>query len=254
MMHYYNEIDPYCCDVLRARIADGSLPNGFVDQRDIREVQPADLAGYVQCHFFAGIGGFPLGIKWAGAEHIPIWTGGFPCQDISNANHAGKGIDGPKSGLWRELYRLVRKVRPERLLVENVANLLNRGFGTVLRDLAACGRDAEWDVFPACAFGADIIRERLFIYSQPQSFGRAGVLCGRPGVGAKTHPAWGPADSLDTPNDRAGRIEAWLREPAILGSLNGLPSKLAERQLGAFGNAVVPQIVEYIARAIKEAA
>lgn len=255
MKHYYNEIDPYCCKVLRARIADGSLPDGYVDERDIREVKPADLAGYTQCHFFAGIGGFPLGLKWAGADSIDgLWTGGFPCQDISTANHRGRGLDGAKSGLWAEFYRLIRDVRPGCLIVENVSNLLNRGASRVFGDLAAIRYDAEWEMFPACAFGADIIRERLFICAQPEPQRRAGVLRGGLGFGYTAHPAWGPPNSLDTPDDRAERIEAWLREPAILGSLDGVPSKLVELQLGAYGNAIVPQIAEFIGRGLLQSA
>jgi DNA (cytosine-5)-methyltransferase 1 len=181
---------------------------------------------------------------------IDIIAGGFPCQDISISNHAGSGISGSKSGLWSEFARIIRDFRPRFVLVENVPNILNRGIGKVLGDLAACRYDAEWDVLPACEFGADILRERLFIIAQPEQERRAWILRGRPGVGVEPHPAWGPADSLDSPNDRAKRIEAWLCQPAVLGSLDGIPSRLVERQLGGYGNAVVPQVSEWIGRAI----
>ena len=58
---YYNEIDPFAVAVLKRRIADGSLPPGDVDDRDIRSVQAADLREYAHVHLFAGIGGFGLG-------------------------------------------------------------------------------------------------------------------------------------------------------------------------------------------------
>lgn len=80
MTVYYNDIDPFCCRVLRARIADGSLPPGDVDERSIEDVTADDLRGYDQVHLFAGIGGFPLGLRMAGVpDDFPIWTGGFPC-------------------------------------------------------------------------------------------------------------------------------------------------------------------------------
>lgn len=237
---------------------------------------------------FAGIGGLDLGLERAGmtcaaqveidpfcrrvlAKHWPtvprfpdvrtftkdqingqidLIVGGFPCQDISAANHAGRGIDGSKSGLWAEFARLIRDFRPNFVFVENVANLCKRGLKRVLGDLAACGYDAEWDVLPACEFGADILRKRLFIIAQPKQMRRAWVLCNQSGIGVEPHPAWGPPDSLDTPDDRAKRIEAWLRQPAVLRSLDGIPSKLVECQLGGYGNAVVPQIAEWIGRAI----
>lgn len=65
---YYNEIDPFCCEWLRNLIAAGQLPPGEVDGRDIRDVQPEELDGFTDCHFFAGIGGWPLALRLAGYE------------------------------------------------------------------------------------------------------------------------------------------------------------------------------------------
>jgi DNA (cytosine-5)-methyltransferase 1 len=147
---------------------------------------------------FSGIGGFSLGLGRAGmqtvgfceidpfcrsvlAEHwlgVPIHDdittrqfqegeadvicGGFPCQDISVAG-AGAGIAGERSGLWRELVRAIRVVRPRFAIVENVAALLSRGMGTVLGDLAEIGHDAEWHCIPARAIGAPHRRDRVWI-------------------------------------------------------------------------------------------
>lgn len=165
---YYNEIDPYCCRVLRKQIAAGNLPAGDVDERDIRDVRTSDLAGYGAVHLFAGIGGIPLGLRMGGmADDFPIITGGFPCQDISNAGKRA-GIDGARSGLWSEYARIVRDVRPAYVLVENVAALLGRGISRVLGDLAEIGYDAEWHCIPAAAVGAPHIRDRVFILAYSQ--------------------------------------------------------------------------------------
>jgi DNA (cytosine-5)-methyltransferase 1 len=59
---YYNEIDSWCCDLLRERIATGDLPAGIVDNRDIRLVQLGELRDFGQLHFFAGIGGGAAGL------------------------------------------------------------------------------------------------------------------------------------------------------------------------------------------------
>src|SRR5690606_13124048 len=91
-----------------------------------------------------------------------VVCGGFPCQDISNAGKRA-GITGERSGLWRELVRAIRVVRPKYAIVENVAALLGRGMGTVLGDLAESGYDAEWDCIPASAVGAYHERDRLWI-------------------------------------------------------------------------------------------
>lgn len=247
--HYYNEISPYCCKVLRARIADGSLPAGFVDERDIRLVQPADLDGYTQCHFFAGIGGFPLGIKWAGAEHLPIWTGGFPCQDISMAGQRA-GIEGERSGLWSEWFRLIRAVRPEIIIVENVSALLVPIDGNtpapisrVLGDLDDGGFDAEWDVLPASAFGCPQNRERVFILAYHNSQrSKNGIYAGGEFDQKGREARLGQFRGMARPDSWRKAVSEYVR------SDDGIPARV--ERLGSLGNAVVPQVVEAIARAI----
>lgn len=93
-----------------------------------------------------------------------VICGGFPCQDVSCAGKRA-GLSGERSGLYRELVRAVRVVRPQHTIVENVAALLSDGMGTVLGDLAEVGDGGwiEWDCVPACAVGAPHKRERVFI-------------------------------------------------------------------------------------------
>ncbi len=168
---YYNDIDPYCCKVLQKNIERGYLPQGDVDGRDIREVRAEQLVGYQHVHLFAGIGGFPLGLARAGyPEHLRTITGGFPCQDISNAGKQA-GIEGERSGLWKEMYRLIRELRPDYAIMENVGALVNRGLSTVLGDLASCGYDAEWQCLRASDFGAPHQRERIFIVAYLHGIG-----------------------------------------------------------------------------------
>jgi DNA (cytosine-5)-methyltransferase 1 len=185
-------------------------------------------------------------------ERVDVIVGGFPCQDISHAG-AGAGLAGARSGLWREFARIISALRPRYVVVENVAALLERGMGTVLGDLADLGYDAVWDCVRASDFGADHERNRLFIVAFSQSSGRPVVLRRDGRECVTSHPAWEASASLDSPVDRAKRIESWLCEPAILGGLDGLSSKLVERALGAYGNSVMPQIAEWIARRILEA-
>jgi DNA (cytosine-5)-methyltransferase 1 len=178
---------------------------------------------------------------------VDVICGGFPCQDISNAGKRA-GIDGARSGLWAEFYRVVCEVRPRFVLVENASALLARGFRRVLGDLAASGYDAEWDCLPASAFGAPHRRDRLFIiaYSERSSLREQPRWCrresgpdktllgfsGESGVSPGTHP-WAPLTDL-------GR------------SVHGLPNRLD--RLRCLGNAVVPQVAEYIGRRILEVA
>jgi DNA (cytosine-5)-methyltransferase 1 len=80
MTAYYNELDPFAAAWLRNLIAAGLIPQGEVDERSIEDVTPNDLAGFRQCHFFAGIGGWPLALRLAGwPDERPVWTGSCPC-------------------------------------------------------------------------------------------------------------------------------------------------------------------------------
>ena len=105
---------------------------------------------------------------------VDVITGGFPCQDLSVAGKQRGMGEGTRSGLWSEIIRLVRELRPDYLIVENVAALLagpseRRGgwFGRVLGDLAECGYDAEWENIPAAAVGAPHRRERIWLVAYP---------------------------------------------------------------------------------------
>ena len=93
---------------------------------------------------------------------VDILTGGFPCQDISNAGKR-KGITGERSGLWKEYLRAICEIRPKIVFVENVAALVNRGLDVVLRDLAQAGYDAEWFCLSAADVGAPHKRQRIWI-------------------------------------------------------------------------------------------
>lgn len=251
MSVYYNDITPFCCEVLREGIARGTFHGGRVDERDIRTVTADDLAGYGQVHLFAGVGGFPLAAKWAGlSPAFPVLTGGFPCQDISTANAKGAGIDGARSGLWREMFRIIRALRPRYVVVENSPRLLSRGMGRVLGDLASVGFAAEWEVLSACAFGASHVRERLFVVAYPdgqrlEAFGGegngndAGVF---DGAERARHLQ---AAALAT---GGGHGLAVAREPGVARVADGIPDRTHRNR--ALGNAVVPQVLFPIFKAI----
>ena len=107
---YYNEIDPYAAQWLRQLIEAKLIPMGDVDTRDIREVQPSDLSDYTQCHFFAGIAGWPLALRLAGwPSSRPVWTGSCPCQPFSDAGKRG-GVDDARH-LWPAWHHLIAQCR-----------------------------------------------------------------------------------------------------------------------------------------------
>jgi len=184
---------------------------------------------------------------------VDVICGGFPCQDISVGNQEGLGLDGARSGLWREYARLIGELGPSFVIVENVAAILGRGLGSVLRDLAVLGYDAEWEVVSASDVGAPHDRERLWLVAYPTAARRSGVLRHWAWRSAQARPEW-PTAPLDTQRGAA----AWLARAAeglspVLRDDDGLPAALAKSELGALGNAVVPAIPELIGRAIMTA-
>lgn len=106
------------------------------------------------------------GRPWRGI--VDVVTGGFPCQDISQCGF-GEGIDGKRSGLWVEMARIIREIRPRFVFVENSPMLTSRGLGKVLGDLAAMGMDAKWGVFRASSIGAAHHRSRFFLVAYANS-------------------------------------------------------------------------------------
>jgi DNA (cytosine-5)-methyltransferase 1 len=95
-------------------------------------------------------------------ERVDVICGGFPCQDISLAGK-GAGLAGERSGLWREMARIIAEVGPRVVVVENVTALVARGLDAVLADLAGLGFDAEWCDLRASDVGAPHKRARIFV-------------------------------------------------------------------------------------------
>ena len=178
---------------------------------------------------------------------VDVICGGFPCQDISSSGDK-KGIDeGQRSGLWREFHRLICDIRPNFAIVENVSDLLSRGLGDVLGDLASSGYDAEWHSIPASFVGLPQARERVWIIAYPDGRGRewSQELYGQPYPPALGSP-WLNDDRLDLAQYRARDARSWVSR-----ANDGIPNRV--HRVRAIGNAVVPQIPEIIGQAILKA-
>lgn len=162
MTAYYNEIDPKAAAWLRELIRAGVIAGGDVDERSIVDVRPADLAGYRQCHFFAGIGVWSYALRAAGwRDDEGVWTGSCPCQPFSTAG-GGAGFEDERH-LWPSWFTLIRECRPGVVFGEQVAgkdglawldlvqpDMEDAGYAFAAIDLCAAG------------FGAPHIRQRLF--------------------------------------------------------------------------------------------
>ena len=231
---------------------------------------------------FAGIGGFDLGLERAGltcrwqieidpfcrqvlARHWPdvlryadirtldgralpavdLLCGGFPCQDLSFAGF-GAGLAGSRSGLWRDYWRIIRDVRPHIVLVENVPALLIRGIDVVLGDLAGLGFDAEWACLSACSLGAAHPRQRLFVVAYANS------EHGWPRFRDSIAHAFRSLQIIDGFESARARTRARLADPsALYRNADGVSFGLQRNR--AIGNAVYPDVAEWLGRRILEA-
>jgi len=132
------EIDPFCNDILTKHWP------GVKKFKNIREVSSADVPS------------------------SDVWTGGFPCQDVSVARMGPRaGLKGKRSGLFHEYARLIGESLPRVVVLENVPGLLSshggRDFQLIVHTLAQLGYGVGWRVLNSKHFGVAQSRQRVYI-------------------------------------------------------------------------------------------
>lgn len=261
MSVYYNEHDPYAAQWLRNLIQAGWLPAGDVDERDIRDVRAKDLAGYSQCHFFAGIGGWPYALRLAGVpDDYPVWTGSPPCQSFSVAGKR-RGKDDERH-LWPVFFELIRECRPAILFGEQVENAIAHGWLDDLQDdLEGEGYACGATCLSACGVGSPHIRQRLLFCAVEVS--NPEVLPFGGGKNHKTSVFESKSAISESGNGSGANIKRgnyWeVHQPPALYVADGLPTALDGRgpisrigTLKGFGNAIVPQVAQVFVESVFE--
>ena len=188
---YYNEIEPYAAEWLKNLIARNLIAPGDVDTRSIVDVQPSDLVGYNQCHFFAGIGGWSLALRIAGwPDERPVWTGSCPCQPFSVAG-SKKGFADERD-LWPEFHRLIEKRAPAVVFGEQSANEAE-WLARVRSNLEAVGYAVGAIPVEAASAGADHYRDRFWFVADydlqcsTEEWEQRGGELGRSGCSTEDH-------------------------------------------------------------------
>jgi DNA (cytosine-5)-methyltransferase 1 len=171
---------------------------------------------------------------------IDMIVGGFPCQNISMLGDRKGIVEGEKSRIWKEYSRLIAEIRPRFVIAENVEALRWSGLDTVLRDLAEIGYDAEWDIISAAAVGAPMRRNRIWILAYPHGALPEGAFL--EAVERQLH--------LYRGSDGGDLRRAWPAEPRLPRMVHGPANQLYRDRHRVIGNAVCPQVVEVIGRAI----
>jgi DNA (cytosine-5)-methyltransferase 1 len=257
---WQSEIDPYACRVLAKHWPE--VPN----HGDIKQ------------------------IDWGTVERPDVICGGYPCQPFSVAGKR-RGTDDPRH-LWPWVRAAISALRPRFAILENVRGHLSMGGTVVIGELAEIGYDAEWRVVSAAGLGAPHRRDRIIIVAYPHNHGsftgtvtggigktygyaperpdgsanierRRGVLADasgeylESGISRECGESVSERTPLQVPTDRGRGVtgiagEWWKVEPDVGRVANGVSSRVD--RLRGLGNAVVPQVAEYIGRLVMAAA
>jgi len=220
----YVENNTYCQQIIAQRIEDG-----FLDE--------APIFGDIDDFIESG-----AAKKYKG--YVDVVTAGFPCQPFSVAGKK-KGQDDERNK-WPQTIQCIRDVGCRYALLENVPGLLNSGyFGEILSSLAEAGFDARWTVLGADDVGAPHRRKRLWILADSKSIGMEGSRTDR----EQESPV--PSGSEVPRCDGTGsRTKDWTTEPDVGRVAHGVPKRI--HRLRGLGNAVVPQVAEWIGERIME--
>ena len=199
------------------------------------------------------------------ANRIDILTGGFPCQDASIAKQDGKGqqgLEGDRTGLWREMVRAIEEIKPRYVVAENVENILRtnngRDFATILSELVRMGFNCEWRVCRASEVGGCHHRSRCFMVAYSNSIRWPEWIKGKSffsnviqEIQQKRRIVAGTTASVGF---------SWSVEPTVSFVDDGLSARLdsitfpkwRNESIKAAGNAIVPQVAFQIFKAIQE--
>lgn len=181
----YCEIDPYCQSVLLSRMQEGYLSKAPIWD-DIRTLPYDEL------------------------PPIDIITAGFPCQDISIAGN-GKGLEGKRSGLFFEIVRLAKEIKPKFIFLENTKGILSRGGLQVMESLISIGYNARWITKSCREEGSPQHRERWFCLAYSDSKSDQGLSSGKekrqskPGMQAE-YNKWDTWPENESPLLRVGDV------------------------------------------------
>ena len=231
---WQSEIDPYACKVLAKHWPE--VPNhGDIKRIDWRTVEPVDVI-----------------------------CGGYPCQPFSLAGQR-RGTDDPRH-LWPWVRDAISNLRPRYAILKNVRGHLSLGGTTVLGELAEVGYDAEWRVVSAAGLGAAHRRDRLIVVAYPNSQSQSDGSKHEVGLvadadGPRREHSNEERSSCATlgeryavfqqaePSDCIERAKSyWVCEPSVGRVADGIPARMD--RLRGLGNAVVPQVAEYVGRLV----
>jgi DNA (cytosine-5)-methyltransferase 1 len=164
-------------------------------------------------------------IDWGTVPRVDLLCGGFPCQPFSTASRGRRTA----VSLWPEMFRAIKAIWPNWVLIENVAGAARLVFPQVAADLESIGYSVTPPLeIPACAVGFDHWRPRYWLLAHTYENGKPGM----------------------SEYEQVAKLPGYDSQLSGVGTANGISYELD--RLRGLGNAVVPQIVEALGRMILE--
>lgn len=226
---YYNEIDKKAACWLRELMREGLIPSGEVDERSIEDVKASEVKGFLQCHFFAGIGGWSEALRLAGWGRGRVWTGSPPCQPFSVAGKRKGTKD--KRHLWPAFYGLIRECSPPVVLGEQVSSAIKLGWiDRVQADMEKEGYACGYHVLGAHCVGSPHIRQRLYwgAYRRAEDSERQDDRAEVDGHEVSRKEAVGPASWARGPSEPGGVADherGGRGSSRVAGGVDGIPGQ-----------------------------
>ena len=179
-----------------------------------------------------------------GLGRIDLLCGGFPCQPWSVAGKREGHEDSLNRDLWPEMARIIQELRPRWVIGENVRGFVNEpmGLARTLTDLDSLGYQSTYWILPAASVGAPHRRDRVWIVAHATGVGQSKGEVQEKVDYKEPEKGW---------NDNADIFSRIIPSAEGVRGHDGVPRRVD--RLKALGNAVVPQVVAQIGKAILSA-
>lgn len=180
---------------------------------------------------------------------VDIISGGFPCQPYSIAGKR-KGKEDDRD-LWPEMFRIIEELRPNWVVGENVANFVNMELDRTLSDLESIGYKGRSFIIPAASIGATHKRDRTFVIANSNSKHAHALKVETKHSEENCRKKQTEWEQFFYINHGSNEIEFRQEDKSFLCRMDdGVPERLDGHRLRGLGNAVVPQQIYPIFKAI----
>jgi len=188
-------------------------------------------------------------------EPVDFIAGGFPCQPFSVAG-SRLGKDDPR-WLWPEMARIIAETKPAWVLAENPPGI-SPALGWIRDDLEGLGYEILCPEIPAEVFGAWHLRYRTFIiaHSDGKRQQNGARITRQAKQERRAVTIAGPySEQMERSSKSRKERISWENEPDVGRVVHGISrrvDRLTRKRVAALGNAVVPQVAEWIGKRIME--